>query len=153
MSTDELTLKKIIAISGQPGLFKYVSQSRNGIIVESLSDQKRMNASASAKVSSLGDIAIYTETGEVALKEVFKTIRDRVKDGGAIIDPKSSNEELKGFLGEVLPDYDHERVYASDIKKMLIWFNLLNTHDLLNLIDIEEEKAPEVDAVKEEKTE
>lgn len=145
MSTDELTLKKIIAISGQPGLFKYVSQSRNGIIVESLADQKRMNASASAKVSSLGDIAIYTETGEVALKDVFKSIREKASSGGTIIDPKSSNDELKKFLGEVLPEFDRERVYASDIKKMVSWYNMLTAHDMLHLIDIEEEQAQETE--------
>jgi len=157
MSTDELTLKKIMAISGQPGLFKYVSQSRNGIIVESLADQKRMNASASAKVSSLGDIAIYTTTGEVALKEVFKTIREKTNAGQTIIEPKSSNDALKAFLGEVLPEFDRERVYASDIKKMITWFNLLNAHDMLHLIDIEDEKEPEkeadTEAAAEEKTE
>ena len=136
--SNELNLKKIISISGQPGLFKFISQSRNGIIVESLVDQKRMNASASAKVSSLGDIAVYTETGETALKEVLKNIRTK-ENGGQALNAKATNDQLKAYLGEVLPEFDKERVYASDIKKMVSWYNLLQSKDLLALLDIEEE--------------
>ena len=137
MST-ELNLKKIISISGQPGLFQFVSQSRNGIIVESLLDQKRMNASASAKVSSLGDIAVYTETGEAPLRDVLKNIRTK-ENGGQALSGKATNDQLKAYLLEVLPDYDSDKVYASDIKKMVSWYNLLQSKDMLALLDIEEE--------------
>ena len=139
MST-ELNLKKIISIAGQPGLFKFISQSRNGIIVESLLDQKRMNASASAKVSSLGEIAVYTETGEAALRDVLKNIRTK-ENGGQALTAKATNDQLKAYLLEVLPDYDNDKVYASDIKKMVSWYNLLQSMDLLSLLDIEEEVA------------
>ncbi len=135
--SNELNLKKIISISGQPGLFQFVSQSRNGIIVESLLDGKRMNASASAKVSSLGDIAVYTETGEVALMEVLKNIRTK-ENGGQALNPKASNDQLKAYLESVLPDFDKEKVYASDIKKMVAWYNLLQSKDMLALLDVEE---------------
>lgn len=135
--SNELNLKKIISISGQPGLFQFVSQSRNGIIVESLLDGKRMNASASAKVSSLGDIAVYTETGEVALREVLKGIRTK-ENGGQALNPKASNDQLKAYLESVLPEFDKEKVYASDIKKMVAWYNLLQSKDMLALLDVEE---------------
>ncbi len=138
--SNELDLKKIISISGQPGLFQFVSQSRNGIIVESLLDGKRMNASASAKVSSLGDIAVYTETGEVALKEVLKSIRTKESSGQALT-PKATNDQLKAYLESVLPDFDKDKVYASDIKKMVAWYNLLQSKDMLSLLDAEEEAA------------
>ena len=135
--SNELNLKKIISISGQPGLFQFVSQSRNGIIVESLLDGKRMNASASAKVSSLGDIAVYTETGEVALREVLKGIRTK-ENGGQALNPKASNDQLKAYLESVLPEFDKDKVYASDIKKMVVWYNLLQSKDMLALLDVEE---------------
>ncbi len=135
--SNELNLKKIISISGQPGLFQFVSQSRNGIIVESLLDGKRMNASASAKVSSLGDIAVYTETGEVALREVLKGIRTK-ENGGQALNPKASNDQLKAYLESVLPEFDKDKVYASDIKKMVAWYNLLQSKDMLALLDVEE---------------
>jgi len=135
--SNELNLKKIISISGQPGLFQFVSQSRNGIIVESLLDKKRMNASASAKVSSLGDIAVYTETGEVALREVLKGIRTK-ENGGQATAAKLTNDQLKAYLEAVLPEFDKEKVYASDIKKMIAWYNLLQSKDMLALLDVEE---------------
>ena len=135
--SNELNLKKIISISGQPGLFQFVSQSRNGIIVESLLDGKRMNASASAKVSSLGDIAVYTETGEVPLREVLKGIRPK-ENGGQALNPKASNDQLKAYLESVLPEFDKDKVYASDIKKMVAWYNLLQSKDMLALLDVEE---------------
>ena len=147
--SNELNLKKIISISGQPGLFKFISQSRNGIIVESLVDQKRMNASASAKVSSLGDIAVYTETGEAALKDVLKNIRTK-ENGGQALDAKATNDQLKAYLSAVLPEFDKERVYASDIKKMVSWYNLLQSKDLLSLLDIEDESNGTSEAEKAE---
>jgi hypothetical protein len=136
-------LKDLMAISGYGGLFKFVSQARNGVIVESIETGKRMNAFATMKVSALEDIAIYTEEKEIPLDEVFVSLH-KYENGGEAISPKSDPDELKDYFSAVLPEYDRERVYVSDIKKVLTWYNLLLKYDLLHF---EEEKkasaAPE----------
>ena len=119
-----MNLKEVLAISGQSGLFKFVAQSKNGVIVESLTDGKRSNASGSAKVSALGEIAIYTETDDLPLAQVFENIYIHTA-GKEAISPKASPEELKKFFAAVLPEYDRERVHVSDIKKVVAWYNLL----------------------------
>jgi hypothetical protein len=141
-------LKDILSISGFGGLYKFISQGRVGIIVESLEDNKRMNASATAKISALEDIAIFTETEDIPLKDVFKAISEKENKGEAI-SHKSSGNELKSYLAEVLPDYDRDRVYVSDIKKVINWYNILHKLELLNFE--EEDKAEETEEVKEEK--
>ena len=123
-------LKDIMSISGQGGLFKFISQARNGIIVESLETGKRMQAFSTMKVNSLKDIAVFTKQEEILLEEVFKKISDK-ESGGASIDPKSNPDELKSYFLKILPDFDQERVYISDIKKMINWYNILQKHDLL----------------------
>lgn len=135
-------LKGILAISGQPGLFKLVAEAKNSIIVESLLTGKRQPAYATSKISSLEDIAIFTQTGEVALKEVIKTIAEKENKGEVA---KLEGNALKAYFGEVLPEYDQDRVYTSDMKKVIQWYNLLQKNDLLN---VEEEEEPA-----EEKTE
>jgi len=141
-----MNLKDILAISGYPGLYKFVSQAKNGIIVESLLDKKRSPAYPSAKVSALDDVAIYTATGETPLKEVFTKILEK-EQGGPAINPKTStNNELKTYFSAVIPDYNSEKVYVSDIKKVLLWYNILQQLDMLNIPDDEEEtkfKNPE----------
>jgi len=132
-------LKDIMAISGQGGLFKFISQARNGIIVESLETGKRMQAFSTMKVNSLKDIAVFTKQEEILLEEVFKKISDK-ESSGASIDPKSSPEELKSYFLKILPDFDQERVYISDIKKMINWYNILQKHDLLKF-EKEEDKT------------
>ncbi|MEN8120641.1 MAG: DUF5606 domain-containing protein [Bacteroidota bacterium] len=147
-----MDLKGILSIGGYGGLFKLIKQTKNGFIVESLVDKKRMQAFATSKISTLEDIAIYTEEGEVHLKDVFKKIFEK-EDGKQTINHKVSSEELKSFFIEVLPDYDSERVYVSDIKKVVNWYNMLVE---LNMIDLEDdEESTDEDAVKEdsEKTE
>jgi hypothetical protein len=134
-----MDLKEIMSVSGQSGLFRFISQGRNGIIVEAFSDKKRSFINASSKVSSLEDIAIFTSEDEVPLKQVLKTIFELEK-GGPAPDPKSSPEELKTFMEKVLPTYDHERVYVSDIKKLVTWYNSLLS---LNMLNFEEEPAVE----------
>jgi hypothetical protein len=135
-----MELKDIMAISGYSGLFKFISQGRHGIIVESLSDGKRTNISASAKVSSLSDIAIFTNDAEVPFKEVLKKIKD-TENGAQAISQKSDDKELKKYFEKILPEYDRERVYTSDIKKVITWYNQLQA---LNLLDIlEKEEKPE----------
>ena len=134
-----MDLKEIMSVSGQSGLYKYISQGRNGIIVESFSDKKRSFVNASSKVSSLEDIAIFTSEEEVPLKQVLKSIFEH-ENGGPAPDPKSSPEELKAYMEKILPTYDHERVYVSDIKKLVAWYNALLS---LNLLSFEEEPAAE----------
>lgn len=130
-------LKGILAISGQPGLYKLVAESKNNIIVESLETGKRMPAYSTSKISALEDIAIFTDGEDMPLKEVFKAISDK-EDGGQAINHKSSSKELKEYFVEVLPEYDRERVYASDIKKVIMWYNILQKKEML---DFSEEEA------------
>ena len=131
-------LKGILSISGQPGLFKLVTETKNSIIVESLLTGKRIPAYSTSKISTLSDISIFTETGEILLTELFV----RVKNSGKMISPKALTEEIKAFFGEVLPEYDKDRVYVSDMKKILQWYQLLNDQNLL--IEPEEEKTEEI---------
>ncbi len=131
-----MDLKEIMSVSGQSGLFKFVSQGRNGIIVEAFSDKKRIFVSASQKVSALSDIAIFTEGEEVPLKNVLKTIYD-TNAGGPAPDSKASPEVLKSFMEKILPDYDRNRVYVSDIKKLVMWYNTLLGLDMLKFDDEE----------------
>ncbi len=123
-------LKGILSISGYPGLYKMVSQTKNGIIVEQLETKKRMPAFSTHKISSLEDIAIYTEDEEVVLKEVFKNIYE-VTEGKEAISHKSPNKDLKNFFAKALPNYDQDRVYTSDIKKVINWYNLLVSNDII----------------------
>jgi hypothetical protein len=149
-------LKDILSISGHGGLFQFISQGRHGIIVESLETKKRMNASATTKISALEDIAIFTDTEDVALKDVFKAIYEK-EDGGETISHKSSADELKSYFEEILPDYDRDRVYVSDIKKVFQWYNQLHKLEMLNFDEEEEAKEEDKKAdekeQKEEKTE
>lgn len=139
-------LKGIMAISGQPGLFKLVAEAKNSIIVESLLTGKRIPAYSTSKISALEDIAIFTETSEVALKEVFQKITE--KENGGEIAKIDSNQGFKDYLEEVLPEYDKDRVYVSDIKKIVQWYNLLQKNELLNF-DEEEGEEENKEAEKE----
>ncbi len=131
-------LKDLMAISGHGGLFRFVSQGRNGIIVESIETGKRMQAFATMKVSALEDIAIYTEDEEVKFEEVVASIHTH-ENGKEAISPKSTPDELKEYFSTILPEYDKDRVYISDIKKVLNWYNLLLKYDL---IEIGKKKKP-----------
>ncbi len=119
-----MELKEILAISGQPGLYKYVAQSARGVIVESLIDGKRMNAAASAKVSTLTEISMFTEGEDIALADVFTKIFEYTK-GEVAISHKESPEKIKAEFAAVLPEYDRDRVHVSDMKKCFAWFNIL----------------------------
>jgi hypothetical protein len=135
-----MELKDILAISGKPGLFKNIGQSKNGVIVESLIDGKRFPAFAHERISSLAEISVFTTGEDVELQKVFKIIYDKY-EGKEAIDPKSKGEELKTFMKEILPDYDEDRVYTSDIKKLLSWYNLLASADLLEFPEEEEAES------------
>ncbi len=139
-------LEKIIAISGKPGLYELVSQTRGGFVVTSLIDGKKQSISMRNNVSVLNEISIYTYGEEVPLKNVFQSIKDK-ENGEQTISHKASKKELENFLREVLPEYDEDRVYAGDIKKIAQWYNLLQKSDLLN--DLQEE-ALVADASEEE---
>lgn len=119
-----MQLEKIISISGKPGLFRLVSQLRNGFIIEDVITKKKVSISNSSQVSLLDNISMFTFDNEVPLFEVFENIAKK-EDYKATISHKSSHEELRKFMAEVLPNYDVERVYDSDIKKLAQWYNLL----------------------------
>lgn len=140
-----MDLSQIVSVSGHGGLFKVISQIKNGIIVEGLEDQKRMPVYASQKVVALEDISIYTYSEDVPLKDVLLNIQDTLK-GETAPEGKASANDLKGFMENVMPEYDKERVYVSDIKKLAKWYNILNAQ---GLIAKEEEKKEEKKAEKE----
>ena len=119
-------LKTILSIAGKPGLYKLVSQGRNMLIVESLVDKKRIPAYGSEKIISLGDIAMYTDAEDVPLSQVLTAVKTKENGQEATIDlKKASQDELKAYMSEVLPNFDRDRVHVSDIKKLISWYNLL----------------------------
>ena len=119
-------LKKILSVSGKPGLYQMVSQGKNMLIIESLTDKKRIPAYARDKVISLGDIAIYTNEKGVPLYEVLSSVKQKENGQKVSIElSKASPDELRAYLAELLPDFDRERVYPTDIKRLLTWYNLL----------------------------
>lgn len=119
-----MEFKEILAVSGQPGLFRYVAQSTNGIIVESLADGRRSNITGSSKVSSLAEIAVFTDDEELSLSKVFEALYTKT-GGKETISPKSDPKLLKTHFGEIVPDYDRDRVHVSDMKKIVSWYNIL----------------------------
>lgn len=120
-------LETILAISGKPGLYKLVSRGNRSLIVETLDEvKKRMPAFATDKVISLADIAMYTDEGEVPLREVLNSLKKKEKGQLSAFDyKKASREELASYFAEILPNYDRDRVYPADIKKLVSWYNLL----------------------------
>ena len=134
MKTD---LSKILAISGQSGLFLYVSQARNGAIVEALSDKKRTSVGMTNKITSLADISIYTYDEEVKLQQVFLNMKEVLGDADAP-SAKSKPEELKALFEKALPDYDRDRFYVSHMKKVVEWYNALKNHASLDFVEQEE---------------
>ena len=125
-----MILKDFLSISGEHGLFKFIAQARNAMIVEHLETGKRSTAYSSAKVSSLEDISVFTESEDLNLAKVFDKIFEK-ENGGPAIDAKSPVDKLKSYFGEVLPEYDKNRVYVSDIKKIILWYNILQKLNLL----------------------
>ena len=119
-----MELKDILAISGQPGLYKFVAQSMRGVIVESLIDGKRMNAAATSRVSALTEISMFTEGEDIALADVFTNIWNYT-EGTQAISHKESADKIKEEIAKVLPEYDRERVHVSDMKKCFAWYNIL----------------------------
>ena len=143
MKTD---LSKILAISGQSGLFLYISQARNGAVVEALADKKRSSVGMSSKITSLADISIYTEDEEVKLQQVFLNMKDVLGEENAP-SAKSAPEVLKSFFEKALPEYDRDRFYVSHMKKDVERYNALKNYASLEFVDLdaeaEEAEAPE----------
>ena len=137
MKTD---LTRILAISGQSGLFLYVSQARNGAIVEALADKKRTSVGVTSKITSLADISIYTDDEEVKLQQVFLNMKEVLGDADAP-SAKSKPEELKALFEKALPDYDRDRFYVSHMKKVVEWYNALKNYASLDFVNPEEESA------------
>lgn len=125
-----MKLTGIISISGKSGLSKIISQTRTGLIIESIIDGKRTPIHGAERVSSLEDISIYTYDDDILLSEVFDKMYENA-NGEKVISHKSSANELKNYIKEILPNYDEERVYVSDLKKLVQWYNLLHDKDLL----------------------
>lgn len=135
-------MNEILSISGYSGLFKLISSTKNGIIVEDIETKKRLPAFTTSKVSSLRDIAIFKEDGEeVSLIEVLKNISNKENAKAAVDPKKADNETLKAYFAEVLPNYDRERVYVSHIKKVLTWYNQLQRCNMLDVLDEQEDEA------------
>ncbi len=126
-----MSLEKILSISGKPGLYQLENQTRTGFLAISLIDGKKISVSARQNVSLLSEIAIYTLSKEVPLQEVFLKISEK-ENGGEAINHKSSRDQLEEYFFEVLPDYDEDRVYPSDIKKVVQWYNLLIKNGVTN---------------------
>ena len=118
-------LKTILSISGKPGLFKLVSHGKNMLIVESLADKKRVPAYAKDNVNYLADIEIYTDEAEVPLHEVLTSVKNKENGQQASIPTSAKPDELRAYFAEILPNFDRERVYPSDIKKLISWYNIL----------------------------
>lgn len=138
-------LKTILSISGKPGLYKLISQAKNMLIVESLQTGKRQPAYAHEKIISLGDIAIFTDDDDVPLGEVLNAIKTKENGAKVSLDiKKADNEALRAYLAEVLPNFDRERVYTTDIKKLISWYNLLI--ETGNADFVEEKKTDEAAA-------
>lgn len=137
-----MDLTKIISISGKPGLYKLISQAKGGFIVEDLDKGKKTTISAQNNVSLLENVAIYGVSEEFPLKDVFKKIFEK-ENGGSTINHKESGAKLRAYMTEVLPEYDEDRVYDSDLKKLFQWYNILQAKGLISLEDENQETAEE----------
>jgi hypothetical protein len=135
-----MNLKDILAISGEGTLFKFIAQGKNAVIVENLETGRRISAGATAKVSALEEISIFTTGEDMALGKVMDKIWEK-ENGGETLSYKLPDNDLKKYFGEAFPEYDKDRVYTSDIRKVLHWYNIL--HKLNLLVKEEEEKKEE----------
>ncbi len=146
-----MDLSKILSISGKPGLYKMLSQTKTGFIVESLTDGKRMPVFAHERVSSLEEISIFSTAEEdLPLKKVFRKIQAKT-EGGKAPEPMAGNEAIKKFFLDCIPEYDPERVYVSDMKKVINWYNLLVDQGMTDFNEEEEENKPDEAGTEEEK--
>ena len=144
-----MDLSKILSITGRPGLYRLIGESKSNLVVESLTDGKRGPAFGHERISALKDISIYTDEEDVPLEEVFKKIYE-MKNGEAVLNPKkASANEIKELFAEILPDYDRDSVYVSDMKKVFTWYNFLLEKGLMEFTEEEEEKATDEEQIEE----
>lgn len=146
-----MAFEQILSISGKSGLFRLVGQMKNGIIVEAIADGKRFPVHGASKVSALEEISIYTETEEVPLKDVFTRMYEK-EDGKQAIDPKEGNDKVKAYFESILPEYDKDRVYPSDMVKVVRWYNELIEHKAFDPNEDKEEESKEEGAEEKKKT-
>lgn len=132
-----MSLDRILAISEKPGLFKLITQTRTGLVAESLVDGKRLAVNLRNNISLLSEIAIYTLSEEVPLKSIFQKIKDKENGAPTSVSHKDSRDTLEEYFFTILPDYDEDRVYPSDIKKVIRWYNILQQNSLLDFSDQE----------------
>ncbi|MFL5765496.1 MAG: DUF5606 domain-containing protein [Bacteroidia bacterium] len=140
-----MDLSGIISIAGMSGLYKVIAQTKSGLIVESLIDKKRVQAFNTNKISALADVSMYSTGDDVPLKDVFQKIYDKEK-GGPCLDHKSADAELKKYFKAAFPEYDEDRVYVSDIRKVLNWYNLLQKDGLLDKKEESDSDKPKLKA-------
>lgn len=139
-------LKTILSISGKPGLYKLISQGKNMLIVESLIDKKRTPVYGKEKVISLGDIAMYTDTDDIPLAEVLTAMKEKENGAAVSLNLKTAtSEQLRDYLAVVLPNFDRDRVYPSDIKKLIAWYNLLIVNGVTDFKEDADAEADEVE--------
>jgi len=136
-------LEKILSVAGKPGLYTLITQTRSGFVAESLLDGKRISVGLRSNVSVLSEIAIYTLEEELPLREVFLKIQEKEKGGKTSVGHKEDKIKLEEYFFEVLPNYDEDRVYASDIKKIIQWYNALVDNDMVDFSDKESEPSSE----------
>ena len=137
-----MKLDKVMSITGKPGLYEMKAQTRGGFVAESMLDGKKISVNLRHNVSLLSEIAIYTYTEEVPLREVFQKIKEK-ENGEQAISPKESKDKLESYFREVLPEYDEDRVYPSDIKKIIQWYNLLISKGVTDFSKEDEKGAEE----------
>jgi len=125
-----MELKDVVSVTGMPGLHKILGRNKNGLILESLTDGKRFGTNPRQKISILSDIAMFTEDAEVKLANVLTTIKSLEESGKGVPDAKADNDAVKAFMSLALPNYDRERVYTSDMKKLFVWYGTLKATDL-----------------------
>lgn len=142
-----MNVEKILAIAGKPGLFELKLQTRSGFLAESLLDGKKITVGLSSNVSLLSEISMYTYTEEKPLVEIMRAIAIKENEGPTAVSHKEDNAKLIAYFQEILPDYDADRVYASDIKKVLNWYNILQAK---GMVSKEEPKVENADALKEQ---
>ena len=142
-----MNVEKILAIAGKPGLFELKLQTRSGFLAESLIDGKKITVGLSSNVSLLSEISMYTYTEEKPLVEIMRAIAIKENEGPTAVSHKEDNAKLIAYFQEILPDYDADRVYASDIKKVLNWYNILQAK---GMVSKEESKVENADVIKEQ---
>lgn len=140
-----MELKDIVSVTGMPGLHKIIGQNKNGLVLESLADGKKFSTNIRQRVSILADISMFEEEGEVKLAQVIKSIK-ALEDGGETIPTaKVETDEARAFMAKVLPNYDRERVYPSDMKKLFGWYHLVKADLDFASLDKTEEATEEAD--------